>query len=177
MKRLERPSQETLEQLSRKYGKLKLRTVDVDIRPAPAPMTPLIPHGYVILVAHHEERGIAVVRHADTPGGIFSFPMRPMRGKETVEEVGRRVGREELGLEVAIDKVPALHIGRFQFKDQEVERWHFVAVGRVKSALGDVPLEPGTEVTFAEDPMSLPHWKESDWYYWILRDAELHGGG
>ncbi len=174
VRRLERPSQEFLEGLSKEYGKVKIRTVDLDLRPATLPMTPMQPKGYVILVAVQEEKGIALVRHAETSGGIFSFPMRALQGGVSIEDLGRRIGQEDLGLSVRVYKVPALHIGRFQYKDQEVERWHFIAVGKVEGDAEPGGLPPGTEVILERFPMSLPHWRESDWYYWIARDAELH---
>jgi hypothetical protein len=171
LKVVEAPSQEFIEEVSKEHGRIKFRVVDLDLRAAPLPTPPPVGRGSVIVVAIKEGEGIGVVRDSSNEA-LHSFPMGPL-GNDDLPTAVRRIGREELGAEVRVYKVPAVHVARYHHRDGILERWNFLTVGKVE-ALISRGKGRGGDIKFVADPMSLPHWKESDWHFWILRDAELH---
>ncbi len=173
MKREERPPPEYLDTLARRYGRIRFRTVDLDLRRTKASPLSRDDWGSVVLVAVVAGETIALVRHGEDPPGFFNFPMAPLGPGGSMEAVATAIGERELGLRVQIYKIPAVHVVRFMFDAGEIYRWHLIPVARVEGKVLDATLEPGTEVTYSANPMSLPRWRESDWHYWILRDAEL----
>ncbi len=173
MKREERPPPEYMDSLGRRYGRIRFRNVDLDLRGGRATQALRDDWGSVVLVAVSEGETIALVRHGVDPQGFYNFPMAPLGPGEEVEDVATAIGEREMGLRVEVYKIPAIHVVRFMFDEGEVYRWHFIPVATVEGKAPGGTLEPGTEVTYSANPMSLPRWKESDWHYWILRDAEL----
>ncbi|MFQ5837321.1 MAG: NUDIX domain-containing protein [Thermoplasmata archaeon] len=175
MKYVEKPPEEELHQLLQKYGRVKRRIVDWDLRKLDQKRDYPPCFGEVVLLIFDEENRIALVRKRGSPRDIFTFPQGRIDAGEGVEKAAAREAKEETGMDVKVEALAAMHIVNICFKSWDLERWHFIVVCRALSApASPEDREEIAEVKFAELPPQIPSdWPLSEWYFWVLKDAGL----
>ncbi|MEE8198783.1 MAG: NUDIX hydrolase [Thermoplasmata archaeon] len=173
MGRLERPSDEEVDRILRKYGRIRRRVVDWNWPDRDEPEEPPC-DGEVVPLVRDEEGRLAVVRHRAGTGD-FVLPTGRIQPGEGIEAAAVREALDETGFHVAIDEVPALHRVRIRYRDAEWERWFFLVLCRVLRAEdGPKDTEEIEAVKFVQLPGEMPiEWVQAEWPMWVLKDASL----
>lgn len=173
MVRLERPSDEEVDRLLRKYGRMRRRMVDWDYRDRDEPEEPPC-DGEVVPLVRDEEGRLAVVRQREG-SEQFLLPTGRIQPGEGIEAAAVREALEETGCHVAIDEVPALHRIQIRFREAAWERWYFLVLCRILSREdGPQDTEEIEAVKFVHLPGEMPlAWAQWEWPLWVLKDAGL----
>ncbi|MCJ2520688.1 MAG: NUDIX domain-containing protein [Candidatus Thermoplasmatota archaeon] len=175
MQDIERPSKGEIDRLLERYGRLRRRIVDWDLRHLDEQTNYPAPFGEVIsLILDHQGR-VAAVKRSGPQEDIYVLPQGRIDEGEGVEEAAVRVALEATGMEVKIVEVAAIHRARIRFKGGSVERWYFIVL--CSSLIdGDEAHDAGDdrEAKFVKLPIEMPlEWARSQWYLWVLKDAGL----
>lgn len=174
LRAVERPSDDEVEQLMRKYGRVRRRVVDWDLRHLDEENAGGPHRGEVVLLIRDEEDRLAVVRDPGQAEEASMIPMGSIGPEEGVEDAARRWALEETGHRVAIEEVAALHRVNLHFRTREVERWYFILLARMLDRGGDAEGGRDRRLAFVHLPSEMPvWWAQSEWFLWILKDGGL----
>jgi len=156
---VERPEQEEIHLLFKKYGRPVVREFQVDLRERDEKEDyPRCKGGTRIAVK--ERDGIVMVSsHEDER---FWLPGGRIVVEESVEEGAIREAKEETGLEVDLKGLPEVHKCQYLFKNWNLERWIFVFVAEaVGGTLTPVDADEVAEVAIFQEPP--PYYEEEHW--------------
>ena len=161
---VERPGEEEIHHLFKKYGRPVIREFQLDLRERDEKQDyPECKGGTRIAVK--KGNGIVMVR---SPGGErFGLPGGRIQVGESVDDGAIREAKEETGLTVELRGLPEIHKCQYLFKKWNLERWIFVFVADALSGT----LEPtdkaeiGKAAVFQEPPSDYgqDHWLRDVW--------------
>lgn len=170
---VERPSDAEMNRLLEKYGRIRRRIVDWDMRHLDERGDWPPCHGEVVLLVRDREGRLVAARKRESEH--YQLPMGRIQPGESIEEAARREALEETGWSVEVDEVAALHRVRIHFRAWELERWFFIVLCRPQDDGGTpTDTEEIAEVKLIQLPQELPlEWVRNQWYLWIMKDASL----
>ncbi len=117
-----------MERLMRKYGRVRRRVVDWDLRHLDEAREEAPSRGEVVLLILDEQDRLAVIGEHGEAGDAPIIPMGRIHPDEGVEEAAHRTAREETGSRIAIEEVAALHRVHIRYRTRKVERWYFIVL-------------------------------------------------
>lgn len=181
MYEVERPSDEQIERLARKYTRVRRRIVHWDQRHVDfrREMEDPKSFGEVVLLIHNEAGRIALVRGRGSSPDAFDLPTGTIEEGEAIEEVAMREAHEETGREVRLEGLVAIYQVRVRWKTWDLERWFFVfrclAISESGTPQDSEEIE---EVKFIYVPDEMPpSWSRNEWWGGRWRKQILEAGG
>ncbi len=175
MRIIEKPADEEIDRLLRKYRRIRRRVVDWDM-PQLDPARDYPPcFGEVVLLIIDDVGRIAAMRKRGASEEAYMLPQGRIDEGEGIEDAAVREAFEETGREVKVEEVAAVHRVRIRFKSWRLERWHFVMICRSTSG-GGKPQDQDevAEIKFLKIPSEIPtEWIRSGWELSVLKDAGL----
>ncbi len=161
---MERPAEEEVHLLFKKYGKPVTREFRFDLSERDEKQDyPECKGGAKIAVKNG--KGMVMVRH---PGEKrYGLPGGRIWADESVEEGAIREAKEETGLEVELRELPEMHKCQYLFRDWSLERWIFVFIAETTGG-GLCPVdvdEIGEAIVFERLPSYYgeDHWLRGIW--------------
>lgn len=178
---LEKPADEDVARLAKKYGEGRRRIVTWDQREVDyrREMEDPLCFGEVVLLVQDDEGRLAVVRGKGSPPDAFDLPTGIIEEGEGVEETAVREGYEETGSHVRIENLVAIYRVRVHFARERLERWFFVLRCTATSpSSGPVDATEIEEVRFVRLPEEGPErWTREEWWGGNWRNRILQDGG
>ncbi len=170
---VERPEEEEIHLLFRKFSKPVVREFRIDLRERDEEQDyPPCKAGTRIVIKEGE--GIVMVRGPE--GEEFGIPGGRIGVDESVEEGAIREAKEETGLDVDLKRLSEMHKCQYIFKNWNLERWTFVFVAE---AVGGTltPADPNEIAEVAIFGRPPPYYGESHWLRSVWNECLSLGRG
>ncbi len=160
--KIEKPDEEELEELYQKFGEPEIKEEEVSLTNLEYTGDYPDCKGEAVLLISKEDKIVGVKHQA---GGKFVLPMGRVWESEDFIEGAKREGKEETGLDIEIKSFDEIRKVRYDFSNDELERWDLLFSCEVT---GGEP-QPEDEEEIAEAKLFDAEWYWSKGFYTLRK--------
>ena len=172
---IERPDEEDISNLFRKYGTPVIREIQWDLRRLDQTFEKPECIGEGVPIIFDDKDRVVMVRHSG-PKNIdyWKLPMGRIEFGETVEQGTIREAKEETGFDIELIELPAIHKILIDFEKSQLIRWHFIFKAKIIGGSPE-PVDKNeiAEVSFFQSIPKFSNWGklDSEWIPLAINDA------